>query len=214
MAKFLIIEDGPEQRRHAQNQIQGHSLTFATTAEEVPKMEQFDFVLTDLFLPKSEGEEPDPEVGECLFREALQVLEDDNVDGVALVSNYEHHMDDSSMRKFLSDYYESAYTLQDLGFERWQSYLAGLASALSEESEEDKRKDKVIIVFDANIQGYSHFINSSGEIVLKDEVPDAPSEDTAADEVAVIDIEHACKELGWEPAKPWGDVVEALNSLQ
>ena len=73
MADILIVEDTDIQRQHAESQLDGHNLTFATTAEEVPEMEQFDFVLTGMFLPESKGDQPNYEAGLRIFEQACQL---------------------------------------------------------------------------------------------------------------------------------------------
>jgi CheY-like chemotaxis protein len=69
---ILVIEDTPEYAANALEELrdkQGHSVTVATTLEEVAdaiKDGKFDFILSDVHFPKKEGMEPEANVSDIL----------------------------------------------------------------------------------------------------------------------------------------------------
>jgi len=111
--KILIIEDDPRQITWAKECLKNHELIFLNSFEEYQqfdkkKKEEMHIVITDLFLPRKTGEENTEALGHLIFSKQLELLQHKryfkffnpnfwlakiNLFGLALLSDYEHHID-------------------------------------------------------------------------------------------------------------------------
>jgi len=103
--KILLVEDDPIQIDWAREQLKEYDLTVATTLREKDEIfydpenkNKFDIVITDLELPEDKGKEPklfdiDANSGYSFFKSLLERrVNQISPKGLALVSNYEHHV--------------------------------------------------------------------------------------------------------------------------
>lgn len=214
MARILVIEDTDIQRQHAERELEGHDLTFATTAAEVEDMGQYDFILTDLFLPESAGGEPDFEVGRRLLEKAFKFYERGEVKGVALVSNYDHHVDVGTMSR--NDRLDLRNHLKEKNFfdYGWHIIDSQLPEGVSDAQDyfEYRSSESVpsplLYILDALVEEYEHYMTAGGDVISYKEFRSRIGDDPSISEL------YGALRGEFNIAKPWGKVVESLEYLQ
>ena len=96
--QILVVEDDPIQIDWARQQLKHYyKVAVATTAREGRELadsKKFNMLLLDLNLPEEEGNKPSMEAG---MRQLCHFLGNwsryETIKGIALVSNFEHHVD-------------------------------------------------------------------------------------------------------------------------
>jgi CheY-like chemotaxis protein len=103
--KILLVEDSAIQINWAKKELEEHELVIAVNASEALsalKNDTFDIVLTDLVMPggfpldpdlRDQNDTPQAFHGWNIFRKILQMHMKGEIKGIALVSNFEHHLE-------------------------------------------------------------------------------------------------------------------------
>lgn len=94
--EILLVEDDPIQIEWAKNELLGHNLAVVKNYDSYIKWRSNktpDLVVTDLFVPKKDGEDP-TDWGWNVFRDEVEYYLKGEIKGVALISNFEHHLEE------------------------------------------------------------------------------------------------------------------------
>lgn len=211
--RILLIEDDERQINYAQQVLVGHELTVMRSWKELGNpsglFRQFDLIITDLMLPKEQADgsvsAPDWKVGLDIYTKTLASLDLGEVRGVALVSNYEHHVDDA--RKSGWDHDE---VKREIMHAPMSACIVGVGKHLEWDWEGktvaawvSSREDmpiNYISVFDRSIWLMTEFLDQESQIRLAypNDMPMGKP------------ISQYLKEQGWIIPKPYREVVDAL----
>lgn len=216
MANILLVEDDERQIKWARDCCSNYNLMVFTTTAEFYDSEIYDglehkskamgdtLLLTDLRLPYKAEETPCPKEGLYLFTNALKWLAREQLKGVALLSNFEHHVYEEEqleelVRGQLSGVVLAVYYLGkhissewEIGF-RWLGLKIGSFSS---------NPLNMLAMYDSlNIEGYRHFMSPEG-IVLSREMVEEQFDDKRPARSA---MKAGCLNL-----KPFDFVIENL----
>lgn len=169
MAKILVIEDNNAQLSWAKKELKGHDVTFATNTHEGGNTlmnakfmigSNFDLVIVDMGLPRTEGGKPEFKNGLELFEDALVAMQNGKLQGAAIVSNYEHHVHHDVDSEQLDRAYQKLNFIRKVSIQLFRS---------EETNEIEYKKDvnmaNVVIFFDSNLSVYPAFKKKDGKIV-------------------------------------------------
>lgn len=220
MAKILIVEDDKRQLEWARSSLSNHTvlsvenwLGFSSFGKE-----SLDLIITDLMIPEDDKEEgPKARFGLRVFLEAICLLSQQKIKGMALISNYEHHAhnlnidnvceDDlsselmhnmklifGSIGKKVSNTYQTENTsIRDL----WQN-----DDSLNVYQEGPMN---IVFIYDLPFYSYSFFFDTKTKKAIK-----------RKDFVKGVENQYdyimkSIKEGGCIPLKPYKEIVKALG---
>ena len=209
--KILLIEDDERQINYAQQVLAGHELTVMRSWKQLGDpsdlFRQFDFIITDLMLPleREDGSKstPDWKVGLGIYTKALASLDLGEIKGVALVSNYEHHVENAR---------ESGWDHDEVKREIMHAPQSAYVSSVGKRIEWDRRGGQIIskvvsmvdhpmnylAIFDRSIWLMTEFLDQKGQVRVVTEVPEGiiPREFFREQSLSII--------------KPYKEVIDAL----
>ena len=203
MSKILIVEDNQEQREWATLSLRGNNVVIAKTLLEfysiIDKIDDFDFVITDLYLPANNNHNTKPKYinGLIIYDKLITALTNGDVRGVALLSNLEHHVHqiDNEVKVIM----------------KLMSKCAGLhvPRKLDPLQVSDITKSSIcslnsLVLFDLNIRGYRHFMSPIDEVLTAEQV----EKDFAGN--GKVGCFNAVENNRYIHLKPFDVVVEAL----
>ncbi len=212
MAKILLVEDDLRQMAWAEQSLTAHELFQAGSMKEYQEFlrteRMFNLVITDLFLPGKPGGAPDYTLGLDIFDGALRGLAREEIQGAALVSNFEHHV---AAMVFGSEGHN-----EDSSFGNTMRILNRYSRSLGKrlETQDDKlivtaeggkRAWNMMFVVDLDMDNYTHFLSPDGRVLTKAEIGALFS-----GRKYITGIE-AIKE-GYLNLKPYSVIVEGLLS--
>lgn len=143
--KILLVEDDARQIEWAKKCFKKHRLTICESEKAFLANDptSFDCVITDLFLPKSKGEQPDYQVGLNIYKQLVELTNNNQLKACALLSNFEHHCD-------------------KMNFDVMRS--------LKEEFEKTKNDINIFVEFDISWDAYKYFMSPDMKITTKEEI--------------------------------------------
>jgi len=177
--KILLIEDDVRQVQFAQQTLSGHELFVCGCKHEAQKyfkasycgcelLQPFDLMVTDLFLParSDPGYKPSYIIGLDLFEAGLRLFAQDMIKGVALISNFEHHVNDSEVD---DDCRSRVGTVQKL------TQIFGKRVFCDEDNQLRVMKSSpkswnALTLFDVHVDNYTHVLSPQGELMPKAKV--------------------------------------------
>lgn len=173
--KILLAEDDPRQVKLAQQTLSDHELLvcqyrnaaveyFDVWGDNYHLFKSFDLLLTDLLLPFEADGKPDYKAGMSLFQKGMGLLAHEMIQGVALVSNFEHHLDmDEAVPQ--DELEQIGKLVRTFG----KSVVRGDEGNLTTARISPKGWN-AIFLFDLHINNYTQLLSPTGELQPKEEV--------------------------------------------
>jgi response regulator RpfG family c-di-GMP phosphodiesterase len=205
MKKVLVVEDNVVQINWAKKVLKDTNLKIAETQEEASNLlenNKFEYVLTDLEIPRVSGDKPEAHHGQRVFEKGLEMLIQKDIRGMALVSNFEHHLlfDSIKQKKLVSKEEKSEIYSANEKF-KLIKLLAGVkvkgyTDPLSFEREESLL-NFLVFLDSLLINQYPNFYKD-GKVFTKEDV-----------ETTYKNGYHFCM-AGGINLKPWKEIINAL----
>lgn len=174
--RILLVEDDLRQIGLAQQVLTGHDLLACQCFEDTKAyfdpygqqhelVQPFDLLVTDLLLPFKPGADPDHKIGLRIFETGLALLARDKIKGLALVSNFEHHVNMENIMKLPRDELERLGKLvYNLGKSIWTGGDCLTVGKIS------PKAWNAIFLFDLHINHYSHLLSPEGEMWTREDL--------------------------------------------
>ncbi len=220
MANILLIEDDERQIRWAKESCSEHNLTIFTTRfewanskiyselEDNSQTKDSTLFLTDLYLPYKKGDIPSPG-GLYLFVESLKWLILKQMSGVAILSNFDHHIYEDRLEQFERGQLNGIDMIVDnLGKHieaKWQDKFRWMD--LSIESSVPNPLNMLIMYDSVIVEGYTHFMSPEGKILNRKEIEDKFGHGKYSEHPAKLAMK-----AGYLNLKPFKFVVDVLMS--
>ncbi len=214
--KILLIEDDERQINYAQQVLVGHELTVMRfyrrgVMTSLKFYQQFDLVITDLVLPHEPcnpniPSEPYWGRGVEIYFFAMYALSRGYVKGVALVSNYEHHIDSPEREDVVYCREQIERELREAEGNTFHDFGNGKDIDWWHNNQvisNSETPHNFTVVFDRNFTLCS-FLDKSGRIVCPNDLPKMSPEFTYEDLKKYVNSE------GLYILKPYKEVVDAL----
>lgn len=170
MAKILLLEDDERQIQWARKSLVDHVLTVYTEGGDIQDLihnHKPDFVIIDLHLPLAHYE---PRISYAMdaFYVALETLiaSDESVNGVALVGNYEHHVDWSEPSSDRLSIIEAGYLINTSRIiEAIGKRVKGADIRNLHFTSNTNSPLNLLFWYDVSLRLYSHYMTEDGTII-------------------------------------------------
>ena len=220
--KILLVEDDERQLVYAREILKEHTLDIAADADEataiIERATKPEIVMTDLYIPwDSESNLDRPKkasfkAGLTIFQLALKKLVIGEIKGLALVSNFEHHVHglepeaEQPLRSFYEDqaFLSATLHLIDIVGKELKIYNNGKWF-----TSKKKHSLTVCVFFDKDLTFFKHFLSPEGKVVSGEEKEQHLVAGTEL--ISEIDQYTLVRE-GDLNLKPFHRIVEVLTS--
>lgn len=196
--RILIVEDDVRQITWAKESLKEHVLAFCENKEEFEKenINNYDVVMTDLFLPEHANNIPDCKVGLSIFSQLVQGVKNGVISKCALVSNLEGHLN--------KDFRENCHDDWEIIIKEHEKWMSDCKTRL----------DLNIGFYDESpFHRVTHFMSPEGNIVSKEKLEVMRNNNLLREEVADRAIGYvACKWNGYIILKPYNLILSELFS--